>query len=443
MPRIKPLISVLILILLVAIFLTSCDSYYSNLLEENEEPQSDSQTPNDQSESSTTPSATQFVPPEEENNFITNNVTIDGETIDVKYSTAKGLRSAVSVYCSFKKTVLTGSMWNPVQQTQEYYSTGSGVIYRTESDGSMFVITNFHVIYDIESDETDHISNNISLYLYGMENEAYAIPASYVGGSANYDIAILRVDKNDVLKWAFEEGSAVAVSVGNSDLVVPGEATVAIGNPSTTTISGISVTKGIVSVDSEYISMTAVDESGTVSCRVIRTDTPVNPGNSGGGLFNSKGELIGIVNAKSTISNIDNIGYAIPSNVARGIADNIIDNCYGNENKNIIRGVFGGSIKINRCYSVYDENTGLMIKVEEIAVNEITSGGFADGLLQIEDVIKSITIGDKTIDVYRQHHLIDAMFDFREGETVSFKIYRGGEEITVSKVVSEKNLAKN
>ena len=165
-------------------------------------------------------------------------------------------------------------------------------------------------MYDSNSNTDNHISDKIYIYLYGLESEAYAIPATYVGGSANYDIAVLRVDKNDILLDAIETGAAMAVTVANSDELTPGMTTIAIGNPSSSDadLGGISVTKGIVSVDSEYITMSAIDTSGEVQFRVIRIDAPVNSGNSGGGLFNDKGELIGIVNAKISSSSVENIG---------------------------------------------------------------------------------------------------------------------------------------
>ena len=194
-----------------------------------------------------------------------NNITITGDNNDnITYATASGLRSAVSIYCTFETTYGGTNPWNPTPSTQTYYTTGSGVIYKLESDGSAFIVTNYHVVYDSNSNTDNHISDKIYIYLYGLESEAYAIPATYVGGSANYDIAVLRVDKNDILLDAIETGAATAVTVANSDELTPGMTTIAIGNPSSSDadLGGISVTKGIVSVDSEYITMSAIDNSG-------------------------------------------------------------------------------------------------------------------------------------------------------------------------------------
>ncbi len=79
-------------------------------------------------------------------------------------------------------------------------SAGSGVIYRIDEDGSAYVITNHHVVYENDSTAENHISNDISIFLYGMEGSNYAIPAVYVGGSQNYDIAVLKIENNSILK---------------------------------------------------------------------------------------------------------------------------------------------------------------------------------------------------------------------------------------------------
>ena len=370
-------------------------------------------------------------------NITNNEVYIEGVNGNVAYATALGLRSAVSVYCTFETTYGGNNPWNPRPSTQTYYSAGSGVIYRLEEDGSAFIVTNHHVVYDGDSDSQNHISQKIYVYLYGLESEEYAIPATYVGGSANYDIAVLRVDESEVLKNAMESGAAAAVTVGNSDNVAPGQTTIAIGNPSSTGLRGISVTKGIVSVDSEHITMTASDNSGQVSFRVIRTDAPVNSGNSGGGMFNEKGELIGIVNAKISSTDIESIGYAIPSNVVRAVADNIIDYCYEKDCESVMRGLLGITVITSSLSTAYDSQTGTFICNEEVMVYEVSTGGLGESILKENDIVKAVTIGDKTIEVTRQYHLIDSMLDVREGDAVSLLIVRNGTEMTVSITITK------
>ncbi len=371
-------------------------------------------------------------------NITNNTITITGDNINsITYATSKGLRSAVSIYCTFETTVGGSSPWNPRPSTQIYYTTGSGVIYQLDGDGNAFIITNHHVVYEDSSNTENGISDKIYIYLYGLENEACAIPAVYVGGSANYDLAVLYVDANEVLKEAYASGAAAAVEIGNSDKLAPGQTTIAIGNPSADELGGISVTSGIVSVDSEYITMTGTSGSGEVSFRVIRTDAPVNSGNSGGGMYNDKGELIGIVNAKITSSDIENIGYALPSNVVRAIADNIIYYCYGKDCESVMRGLLGITINVSGYDTYFDTEAGLIVRTEEICVYELTVGGVGETILKVGDIVKSITIGDKTVSVTRQHHLIDALLDVRVGDSVSITIIREGTEMTVSTIITE------
>ncbi len=374
---------------------------------------------------------------------INNNITISGDgTNSITYATAKGLRSAVSVYCTFETTSGGTSFWNPQPSTQTYYTTGSGVIYKIDANGNAFIVTNHHVVYDSSSNTDNGISDKIYVYLYGLENETYAIPAEYVGGSANYDIAVLSVKNSETLKKSYASGAAEAVSVANSDELAPGETTIAIGNPSSDELGGISVTSGIVSVDSEYITMTSSTGTSEVSFRVIRTDAPVNSGNSGGGMYNDRGELIGIVNAKYASSEIANVGYALPSNVVRAIADNIIDYCYEKDCESVMRGLLGITVTVSDYNTYYNIETGLLVREEEISVYEVTAGGLGEAILKANDVIKSIKIGEKTVSVTRQHHLIDAMLDVRVGDTVSLIIIRDGVETTVSTTITEACLAE-
>ncbi len=430
----------IILILTASVCLTSCTSVWDSLSDRFGIYDESFETEQETAAETETTDGEENIATEIINNTI-NNITVDGTENSVAYASATALRSAVSIYCLFEVQVGGNSIWNPIPTTQQYYSTGSGVIYTLDAQGNAFIVTNYHVVYSSNSSDGS-VSDDISVYLYGLEDDAYAIPATFVGGSPNYDIAVLRVDNNEVLKAAYSNGTATAVKVADSDEIVPGQTTMAIGNPSATAINGISVTRGVVSVDSEYIQMSALEGNGQVSFRVIRTDTPVNSGNSGGGLFNDRGELVGIVNAKSSITDIDSIGYAIPSNVARAIADNIIDNCYGKATNRVLKGVFGGKIGATRMYTEYNTETGVLVKKETVVVTEITSGGICAGLLEQRDVIKSIKIGDKTMDICRQYQVNDAMFDVRIGDEITFVIERNGVEMPLTKTVDASMVAQ-
>ena len=333
----------------------------------------------------------------------------------VTHAASIGLRSVVSVYAGFGSNS----------------SAGSGVIYKLNIvAGSAFIITNYHVVYH----SSYGVSESINCYLFGMESSEYAIPATFVGGSPNYDIAVLRIDDSKVMRAAGARGSITAASLANSDYVFPGQSAIAIGNPNA---SGISVTSGIVSVDSEQLSIQSSTGSGYVQLRVIRIDTAVNSGNSGGGLFNGYGEIIGIVNAKIASTSVENIGYAIPSNVARAIADNIIDYCYGTDCKSVMRAMLGVTVTVASLSTSYDEDTGRIERFEEVSVYEVSAGGLADGIFEVGDIIKRVDIGAQSFSITRQHHLIDAMLDARVGDKVSFTLVRDGKEMTFSAVITD------
>lgn len=259
---------------------------------------------------------------------------------------AHNLMSSVKIYSAFGNTVRVGG--GPLATTKTTYAIaqGSGVIYDLNRDaGNAIIITNYHVVYDYESD--NGVADSIDLYLYGGldgysvtrnysgEVTAYSaggssIHATFVGGASEYDIAVLEVQGSEVLR----NSSAEEAVVGSSDAVVAGEKVFAVGNAEG---EGISVTSGAISVDSEYITIQSIlgetDSSGNlkeISYRVMRTDAAINSGNSGGGLYDAQGKLIGITNAKQmdtpnkdgSIHSVDNMGYALPITQVVGVVEN-------------------------------------------------------------------------------------------------------------------------
>lgn len=338
-------------------------------------------------------------------------------------SVSQALRSSVSILCTFVQESRRGG-------TSTYYSAGSGVIYDLDIEtGSAFIITNYHVVYDEDSRQDNGIAEVINLYLYGSEYSGLELNATYVGGSMYYDLAILRVENSDILK----NSDALAVTVANSDDVQVGSTAIAVGNAAS---EGISVTSGIVSVDSEYLSMTAVDGITTVDYRVMRIDTAVNSGNSGGGLFDQNGCLIGIVNAKIIDDGVENIGYALPSSVVTAIADNIIYYCYESDNENVMRAIMGITVITNDSRAVYEEEAGLM-KIHETVVVYTVDETQLGKVFQVDDQLLSITIGGETKQITRQHQLIDAMLTARVGDVVTFTVLRDGQETELSVTVNE------
>lgn len=378
------------------------------------------------------------------------NVTVNaGDNYNIEINSAydgnllaasRALLSSVSVSCTFNVTkVVSGGLMggSTTTKTTQKYASGAGVIYKLDKNaGSAYVITNYHVVHLVGSDTENDISDQIKIYLYGQEYKDYAISAKYIGGSMNYDIAVLKIDGSDVLR----ESNAVAATFADSNGVSVLDTAIAIGNP---TSGGISATVGAVNIESEEITMTALDGNGNVDLRVMRTDAAVNGGNSGGGLFNGKGELIGIVNAKMSSDGVENIGYAIPSNVAKYVADNIIYyDTLDAKNDSVYRLLVGVSVSISRAYTEYDTETGKVRRLEEVQISSVVSGGAAEGKLAAGDVVNSVTIDGVKYDIVRTYNVVDVMLTARQNSTVVFNVTRNGQNMDIAVDVSQVTLTQ-
>lgn len=352
-----------------------------------------------------------------QNNY---DITIEGEDTTTE-AASKGLLSVVSVYSNFTTTVYVRDGLGYKEVPYHYSSAGSGVIYQLDKgSGSAYIITNFHVVYDGDNETTQSgVSADINLYLYGMQAEQYAIDATYVGGSKYYDIAVLEVKDSDILS----SSQATAVELADSNEISVGETAIAIGNPEAL---GISATAGIICVDSEFITMKTADNTAQVSMRVMRIDTAINSGNSGGALYNGKGQLVGITNAKIVDQSTENIAYAIPSNIAVGVAQNIIDTCVGTDKEVMQRCVVGVSLATLSSKAVYDSAIGKVLIEESVSVSAVDTQGLAYGHISVGDIICGITVGGAYHEVSRTFHVIDAMLGARVGDTVVFHIVREG-----------------
>jgi len=334
------------------------------------------------------------------------NNNANSEINSVEAATAKALRSVVCIFADFRSAAGSASS-----------SAGSGVIFN-EDDEYAYIVTNFHVIY--EAAAQPNISDDITVYLYGMLYEGFEIQAQYIGGSMTNDIAVIKILKNE----RYLNSSCVPATVADSGTVFPGEAAIAIGNPNA---GGISVTSGIISIESEYIDLTAPDEMTLMSLRVFRIDTPVNPGNSGGGLFNGKGELIGIVNAKYLDSETDNIGYAIPTNIAISLAQRIVEA----NGKTLDKVLFGIMMQITDSTSVYDQATQKNYVLQEITVVDVVAGSASDGYLMEGDILKSFTYNGVTRAINRLYSVTDYIFIFKQNDTITFTLMRNGVEMQI------------
>jgi serine protease Do len=256
----------------------------------------------------------------------------------------------------------------------------------------------------------------------------YAIPAMVVGGSVDYDIAVLKVTGSEILKNSY----ATSVSLGDSEGVRVFDEVFAVGNPEG---FGMAVTEGIISVDSEGLDMTGADGS-SIKLRVMRISAAINEGNSGGGLYDEDSKLIGIVCAKRIGSDIDNMAYAIPVNLAKNLADNIIDNCNGTTATKVQRAYIGVEITAKVIGLVADPTTGELYRAERVEVGEIKSECIIKDEIKIGDVINSLTIDGVTVNVTRVHHITDHMLTARVGSEISVNVTRDGESFDIEFIVT-------
>ena len=293
--------------------------------------------------------------------------------------------AAVNSVVSINTTSQAGV--NIFGQPVQAASSGSGFIL--SSDG--YILTNYHVVQNASAVEVTTYSGDI-------------FQAQVVGGDADYDIAVLKVDASGLQSAAL--GDSATLSVGDRVL--------AIGNPLgelTFSMSG-----GMVSSVNR-----AINVSGT-PFHMIQTDTSINPGNSGGPLLNTAGEVVGIVSAKYSSSNgktVEGIGFAIPINDVRAMVQDIIDNGYVT-NKAYL-GVTAGTINAQMA-----RQAGLSQGVYLYAV--APGGAAAAAGLQAGDVVTQI---DGT-DIQSMTDLSAAEKSYSAGDTAQFTVIRGGQTVQVT-----------
>lgn len=357
------------------------------------------------------------------------------------------LQSVAKVYTEFTEYSSSfGYIGSTSKKTAVY--CGSAVIYKINSDYTYF-ITNYHVVYDADAIGSK-ISENVHVYLYGSESSpvakstsAYtdydygdmAIYCEYVGGSVNYDIAVIKAKTSDV----FSVNENVC-EVEFADRYYVGETAIAIGNPED---MGLSVTKGIVSIDNDFINL---DIDGTTrSYRSIRIDTSIYGGSSGGGLFNEEGKLIGITHAGDTTD--ENINYAVPLTIVKNSVENVMHyNLDGNDSTNgVYKITIGITVTQDNSKYVYDEKSGYGTIYEDVLISSVNEKSIASDLnLQSGDQITAIYINGERKEITRYYDIGDCLLMIFENNSIQFEFKRDGVVKTSSVyVVKSSDLSLN
>lgn len=277
-----------------------------------------------------------------------------------------------------------------IQQLVES-GAGSGVVWT--ADG--YIVTNYHVIEG---------ASQVSVRL----SDGSSYPATYVGGDKESDIAVIKIEANGL----------TPVSLGDSSSLVVGQDIIAVGNPLGEL--GGTVTNGIIS---------ALDRDVTLdgqTMRLLQTNAAINPGNSGGGLFDANGNLIGIVNAKSSGNDIEGLGFAIPVNTVKQVADDLME-----------KGYVSGRVNVGlTLLSINDAATAMRYGVNEYGVyvysaqqgSSAETAGFQSG-----DLIRSVNGKE----VSSATDVKNIFTEAGVGSTVEVVISRRGQEQTLSLLLTE------
>ena len=292
------------------------------------------------------------------------------------------------------------SQWSWYGQNQVESGAGSGVII--SSDG--YILTCAHVV-----DGASSITVTIG-------DKDYT--ATLVGEDTTSDIAVIKIDADGL----------TPATVGDSDSLKVGQNVMAVGNPLGEL--GGTVTGGMISALNRSVTIQGSSSVNTMS--LIQMDASVSPGNSGGGLFNMNGELIGIVNAKSSSSDAEGLGFAIPINDAIKVAQELLENGY----------VTGRPYLGITYLAVEDAQTAAQLGVNAygVYVVEVVKGGPAEKAgLQAGDRIVSV---DGT-EIATKDDLGTLMQKHAAGDTLSVTIAREGQMQTINVTLGEKTASNS
>ena len=292
------------------------------------------------------------------------------------------------------------SQWSWYGQNQVESGAGSGVII--SSDG--YILTCAHVV------------DGASTITVTIGDKDYT--ATLVGEDTTSDIAVIKIDADGL----------TPATVGNSDSLKVGQSVMAVGNPLGEL--GGTVTGGMISALNRSVTIQGSSSVNTMS--LIQMDASVSPGNSGGGLFNMNGELVGIVNAKSSSSDAEGLGFAIPINDAIKVAQELLENGY----------VTGRPYLGITYLAVTDAQTAQQLGVNAYGVYivDVTKGGPADQAgLKAGDRIVSVDGSE----IAAKDDLGTLMQNHSAGDTLSITVARDGQMQTVNVTLGEKTASNS
>lgn len=287
-------------------------------------------------------------------------------------------------------------------QSYETTGAGSGIIY-SQDEEKVYIVTNCHVV---EGASTVKISIA----------DGTQVNAKLVGKDATSDLAVISVLKSDLTLAGINEVSVA--TFGSSENAEVGEFVFAIGNALG---QGKTATRGIISATNKEVSI----DGNTMT--VIQTDAAINPGNSGGALVNASGEVIGINTAKLASYEIESTGYAIPSDLAKNIIEQLMEN--GTVTKPYL-GISGFEITdtFKMMYNI--DTNGIFIQTVEENSSAARAG------LQYSDIITKID-GQE---IKSLSDLSNVLTKHKVGDSVTITFIRNGyQEMTATTTLDNLN----
>lgn len=312
------------------------------------------------------------------------NLEINSRPAENAEKTEEGLLTDTAIAKKVKPSVVGIVVYVNSGRQYQMYGQGSGIIMSTDG----YIISNAHVF--MTDDGT--LVNSIQVYL--DNEESYG--AELVGIDTRSDLAVIKINANNLTKAEFGDSSTVEV----------GERVLAIGNPNGMELAG-SVTGGIVSAVNRNIK----SSSSGFSMTCIQTDAAINPGNSGGALVNAYGQVIGINSSKIVANEYEGIGFAIAINEAKPIVDSLVANGY-----------VEGRVKVGITYQEIDKFTA--------ALNDVPMGLQVMSIDSTLDVAKSgLQVGDIITkmdgqDIKTTEDVTEFLRTKKPGETVKMTVYR-------------------
>lgn len=270
---------------------------------------------------------------------------------------------------------------------------GSGIII--SSDG--YILTNHHVVEKALNNKTRDIrkGSKIEVYLPNKIDKPYT--AVIKGYDAKTDLAVLKINETNL----------AAIEFGDSDSLKIGEPAIAFGNPGGLEYIG-SLTTGVISGLNRTVQL-----DGGKKIKLVQTDAAINPGNSGGALVNIKGQLIGVNTIKMVATGFEGLGFAIPVNDAKKIADELIINTY------ISKPYLGISVNSNYTEEIAKANNMPMgVFVADV---EILGAAQKAGIKALDVIIK---FNKKAVTSYDE--LETEKNKLKPGDIVEIELYRDG-----------------